>query len=440
MSMPAGVLISAPGSGVGKTTLCLGLLRALRDRGLAVQPFKCGPDYIDPGFHRVASGHESMNLDSWSMPSHTIEALLNTVEGKDFVVCEGAMGLFDGAANRGESGTGSAADIAAMTGWPVVLVLDVSSQAQSAVAVALGFSALRSDVHIAGVVLNRVASLRHEALIRDAMQQAGVRVLGVLPRNADIQLPERHLGLEQSRELGDREDRMSAIGKFVADHVDLDALLSVARPTHPGSVTADWPQPPGQRIALADDAAFSFMYPHLRNAWQAAGAELIPFSPLANEAPDERADVCWLPGGYPELHAGTLAAASKFRQGLQVFAQSRPVHGECGGYMAMGEALIDANGDRHEMAGLLGLVTSFERRRLHLGYRFSQLLSPMPGLESGSCLRGHEFHYSSIIEQPDEPLARVQDASGKQVPEAGSWRNNASGSFFHLVAKAVKLT
>lgn len=439
MNMPAGILIAAPGSGTGKTTLCLGLLRALRDQGLAVQAFKCGPDYIDPGFHRVASGHESLNLDSWSMPTHTIGALITSAtEDKDFVVCEGAMGLFDGGANSGESGTGAAADIAAMTGWPVVLVLDVSSQAQSAAAVAVGFSALRKDVHIAGVVLNRVASARHEALIRTAMQIAGVPVLGVLPRNTDILLPERHLGLEQSQELDDREDRMSAMGRFVADHVDLDALMSVARAAHPSTASTHRVTPPGQRIALADDIAFSFMYPHLRNAWQAAGAELLPFSPLANESPDERADVCWLPGGYPELHAGTLAAASQFRKGLQAFAQSRQVHGECGGYMAMGDALIDAGGVRHEMAGLLGLVTSFEHRRLHLGYRFSELLSPMPGLAAGTCLRGHEFHYSTIIEQPDEPLARVVDASGSEVSETGSWRDNASGSFFHLVARADK--
>lgn len=436
MDMPAGVVISAAGSGAGKTTLCLGLLAALRERGLAVQPFKCGPDYIDPAFHRVASGHESFNLDSWSMSSNTISALLETAIGKDFVVCEGAMGLFDGGANKGASGSGSAADIAAFTGWPVVLVLDVSSQAQSAAAVALGFSAMRSDVLVAGVVLNRVASPRHEALIRAAMQAAGIRVLGTLPRNADIVLPERHLGLTQSVELEDREARMSALGEFIGEHVDLDALLSIARPAQRGSMTSHWPAPPGQRIALADDAAFSFMYPHLRKAWQAAGAELMPFSPLANEAPDERADVCWLPGGYPELHAGSLAAASSFRQGLQAFAQRRSVHGECGGYMVMGEALIDANGVRHEMAGLLGLVTSFASRRLHLGYRYSELLSPMPGLAAGRCLRGHEFHYSSIIEQPDEPLARVRDASGAEVAETGSWRNNASGSFFHLVATA----
>lgn len=436
MSLPAGVLVSAPGSGAGKTTVCLGLLAALRDRGLAVQPFKCGPDYIDPGFHRIASGHESFNLDSWSMPSQMMGALLEVASDKDFIVCEGAMGLFDGGAGKGECGTGSAADIAALTGWPVVLVLDVSSQAQSAAAVALGFSALRADVQIAGVVLNRVASSRHEALIRTAMQDAGVPVFGALPRNADIVLPERHLGLTQSLELDDREARMSTLGKLVARHVDLDSLLAAARPAQWDAVNAHWPSPPGQRIALADDAAFSFMYPHLRKAWRAAGAELMTFSPLADEFPDERADVCWLPGGYPELHAGVLAAATTFRQGLQTFARSRPVHGECGGYMVMGEALIDGEGVRHEMAGLLGLVTSFAHRRLHLGYRHSELLSPMPGLDAGSCLRGHEFHYSSIIEQPDEPLARVLDASGAEVSETGSWRQNASGSFFHMVGVA----
>lgn len=435
MSHPPGLLISAPSSGAGKTTLCLGLLRALRNRGRQVQPFKCGPDYIDPAFHRAASGHASFNLDSWSMPAAMLQALIDTADEKDIIVCEGAMGLFDGGQIKGETGTGAAADIAALTGWPVVLVLDVSSQAQSAAAVAIGFAALRDDVTIAGVVLNRVASARHETLVRGAMREAGVRVLGVLPRDKGMSLPERHLGLEQSSELVDTDERLELMAQFVEEHVDLDALqaLAITNP-HTTIQVATSMVPPGQRIALADDVAFSFMYPHLCQAWQAAGAELLRFSPLANEAPDERADVCWLPGGYPELHAGTLAAATHFRHGLQTFAQSRPVHGECGGYMAMGEALIDAQGVRHEMAGLLGLVTSFQKRRLHLGYRSAQLQAPMPGHVAGEHLRGHEFHYSTIVEQPDEPLAQVLDAAGAPVTETGSWRGHASGSFFHLVA------
>ena len=194
------------------------------------------------------------------------------------------------------------------------------------------------------------------------------------------------------------------------------------------------PRPPAQRIALARDAAFSFTYPHLLEGWRAAGAEILPFSPLADEAPDPGADLAWLPGGYPELHAGRLAAAERFREGLRDFARSRPVHGECGGYMALGEALIDKDGQRHRMAGLLGLVTSYEKRKFHLGYRRAVLEAAMPGAGPGAALRGHEFHYSTILEQPDAPLARVADADGAPVAETGSLRGRVTGTFFHLIA------
>jgi cobyrinic acid a,c-diamide synthase len=195
------------------------------------------------------------------------------------------------------------------------------------------------------------------------------------------------------------------------------------------------PAPPAQRIALAQDAAFSFTYPHLLEGWRTAGAELLPFSPLADHAPDPTADLVWLPGGYPELHAGTLGAANTFRAGLLAHAETKPVHGECGGYMALGEALIDKDGNRHQMAGLLGLVTSYEKRKFHLGYRRAELQAPMPGFETGEALRGHEFHYSTILEEPDAPLAHVTDADGKPVPETGSRRGNTTGTFFHLIAQ-----
>jgi cobyrinic acid a,c-diamide synthase len=200
--------------------------------------------------------------------------------------------------------------------------------------------------------------------------------------------------------------------------------------------------PPGQRIALARDAAFSFIYPHLLQAWRAAGAEILPFSPLADQAPDPTADTCWLPGGYPELHAGALAAAATFRAGLQTFADSKPVHGECGGYMAIGAALIDKDGTAHQMAGLLGLVTSYAARKMHLGYRNARLAQNIPGYPAGSPLRGHEFHYSTITAQPDAPLADVTDATGAAVPETGSHRRQpgggaSTGTYFHLIAGAA---
>lgn len=436
MKMPPGLLISAPASGTGKTTLALGVMAALRARGVKVQPFKSGPDYIDPAFHTAAAGCVSVNLDTWAMSPARLIGLANAATGADLVIAEGSMGLFDGVALPGEAGTGASADTAALMGWPVVLVLDVSGQAQSAAAVALGFAQMRADVRLAGVVLNKIASPRHEALVRHGMARAGITVFGALPRNPAIGLPERHLGLVQAQEHPKLAAHMDALAAFVAQHIDLEAMIAAAG----GSValTAPLPvRPPADRIALAKDAAFSFTYPHLMAGWRDQGATILPFSPLSDQPPDPSAGACWLPGGYPELHAGQLAAAARFKSGLQMFAQTKPVHGECGGYMAMGAGLVDAAGVRHEMVGLLGLVTSFAQRRMHLGYRLATLTAAMPGHGAGARLRGHEFHYASIIEQPDAELAQVVDATGAPVAEGGSVRGQATGTFFHLIAEAT---
>ena len=410
----------------------LGLLRAFADRGLRVQPFKSGPDYIDPAFHRAAARRPSFNLDSWAMGEGLLSAVTAQAGDADLCVGEGSMGLFDGVATRGQSGFGSSAETAALMGWPVVLVVDAGGQAQSAAATALGFQTYDPALPFAGVILNRVASPRHERLARLGMERAGIRVLGVLPRRGDLTLPERHLGLIQAVEHPDLEAAIVDYAGFLREHVDLDAIESLAVGRSAGQ-GGSLPGPPAQRIALAQDAAFSFTYPHLLEGWRAAGAEILPFSPLADEAPDPDADLVWLPGGYPELHAGTLAAAHTFLAGLRTHAESRPVHGECGGYMALGEVLVDKDGHEHRMAGLLGLKTSYAKRKFHLGYRRATLRAPMPGFEVGASLRGHEFHYTTILDEPDAPLADVMDADGNPVPETGSRRGQVTGTFFHLI-------
>ena len=431
------LFISAPASGAGKTTLTLALARAYRDRGLTVQCFKSGPDYIDPAFHAAATGRTSVNLDSWAMTRDMIRGLAARGADADLILAEGSMGLFDGVATPGASGTGASADLAAMMGWPVLLVLDPTGQAQTAAAVAAGLRDFRAGVRIAGVVLNRIASPRHEDLVRRALESVAIPVLGALPRHAPIAMPERHLGLVQAEEQTRLSDLIAEAARLIAERIDLDALLRLsqcdwsAQPTH--SVTRA--TPPGQRIALARDAAFSFIYPHMLEGWRAAGAELLPFSPLADEGPSADADVCWLPGGYPELHAGRLAANDGFRRTLRSFAGTRPVHGECGGYMVLGAGLLDAAGTRHTMTGLLGLETSFAKRRMHLGYRLADLAAPIPGHPAQSRLRGHEFHYASILAQPDAPLATVRDATGTAVAETGSHRGRVTGTFFHMIAE-----
>ncbi|CCA92865.1 cobyrinate a,c-diamide synthase [Novosphingobium sp. PP1Y] len=432
MSTP-GLLVAAPASGTGKTTVMLGLLRALSEGGDAVQPFKSGPDYIDPAFHRAACGNASFNLDSWAMDTGLLDAVAAMAAEADICVAEGSMGFYDGVATRGAAGNGASADIARRMGWPVILVLDVSGHAQSAAATALGFRRFDARIPFAGVILNRVASPRHERLVRRGMEAIGMPVLGALPRRGDLTLPERHLGLVQAAEQPELDRKIADYAAFLREHADLPAIRKAARALERGEGSG-LPQPPAQRIALAQDEAFSFIYPHMLEGWRRAGAQIMPFSPLADEAPDKSADFVWLPGGYPELHAGRIASASRFLAGLRRHAETRPVHGECGGYMVLGEALVDKEGARHPMAGLLGLVTSYAQRRMHLGYRSAQLLGPVANLTAGTRLRGHEFHYSTILEQPDEPLAAVTDADGSVVPETGSRRGRVTGTFFHQIA------
>lgn len=430
--MTQGLIVAAPHSGAGKTTVTIGLMRALRREGLAVQAFKCGPDYIDPAFHAVATGRPSFNLDTWAMAPTTLGDLL-AHHTADIAIAEGVMGLFDGVAARGQIARGATADLAALLGWPVLLVLDVSGQTETAAAVAAGLAHYRDDVAVAGVILNRVASPRHLALITPGFERVGLKVFGALGHDARFELPERHLGLVQANETDDIDQRLNALADAIASAVDLSAVRRaavVAKSMAAGSSR----RPPGQRIAVADDRAFSFMYPHLLERWRSAGAEILPFSPLGDEAPDQTADVVWLPGGYPELHGGVLAAARRFQDGLQVLAaRSVPIHGECGGYMVLGQGIEDADGHRHSMAGLLQVETSFAKRRLHIGYRRARLLADGPLGPAGETVMGHEFHYASVLRVGDEPMVDCRDATGAVVAEAGARNGSVSGTFFHAI-------
>lgn len=424
-------------SGAGKTTVALGLMRALTRRGLRVSPVKCGPDYIDPAFHAAATGRESLNLDSWSMDDALLARLaLRAGEDADIVIAEGAMGLFDGAPGA-PSHTGASGDIAAELGWPVLLVLDVSGQAQSAAAIARGVALHDPRMTLAGVLLNRTGSERHRKLAQEAIEDRGVKVFGAVPREQGLALPERHLGLVQAGETLGLEARLDALADRIDRHVDIDALLAAAAGGGGESARAplDALAPPGQRIAVAQDAAFSFFYPHLARSWREAGAELVFFSPLADEPPPDRCDACWLPGGYPELHAGRLAAAERFLAGLRRFATTRPVHGECGGYMALGRTLTDAEGRVHVMAGLLDLSSSFAQRKLHLGYRLARLAGDCALGPAGVEIAGHEFHYASIVSEKGSPFARVIDAYSEEERPAGLRDGGVTGSFFHAMAK-----
>ncbi len=430
----SGLLIAAPSSGSGKTTVTLGLMRALRDRGIAVAPGKAGPDYIDPAFHTAASGRACFNYDPWAMRPDLLHAnAAMQSSGDEVLIVEAMMGLFDGAVD----GTGSPADLASLLGLPVVLVVDCARMSQSVAALVRGYASHRDDVHVAGVILNKVGSDRHEMMLRNAVDTIGMPVLGVLRQDNALKLPERHLGLVQAGEHGGLDVFIEHAAMQIEKGCDLDAILSLTRSESPRQRAAQVSplKPLGQKIAIARDIAFAFSYEHLLSGWRHAGAELTFFSPLANEAPADDADAVYLPGGYPELHAGVLSDAGQFKSGMAA-ARDRGarIFGECGGYMMLGEGLVAADGKRYEMLGFLPLVTSFAARKRHLGYR---RVSPLDASFFDGPLMAHEFHYATILsEGAADRLFDTADAAGTPLGPAGLQRGQVAGSFMHLIDMA----
>lgn len=419
-----GLIIAAPSSGSGKTTVTLGLLRALRDicRYGSVRGAKSGPDYIDPRFHEAACGQPSYNLDAWAMSETRIKSLAS---GSGLMILEGAMGLFDGAPPNGK---GASADLARLLNLPVVLVVDAARMAHSIAPLVQGFAEFDPNVNIAGIILNRVGSDRHKRMLETALEPTGIPVLGAIPRSVSLALPSRHLGLVQAGEHKDLNAFLDQAAKLVADTVDLDAIQALAQPI--GTIAESHANDlSGTTIAIARDEAFAFSYPHELQSLEQRGATLKFFSPLHND-PVPAADRVYLPGGYPELHAERLASAETFMASLRKAAEITKIYGECGGYMTLGTGLTDAHGTRHEMAGLLSLETSFAERRLHLGYRTLNSLNPnIPGR-----FAAHEFHYATTLSAGGSPLFTVADAEGTALPDMGLINGNVSGSFAHIIA------
>ncbi|PIE14711.1 MAG: cobyrinic acid a,c-diamide synthase [Rhodobacterales bacterium] len=421
------IILSAPASGAGKTTLTLGLLRALYRRGVAVAGAKSGPDYIDPRFHQAACQRPCPNLDGWAMKPERIKALAAGAEA-ELLLVEGAMGLFDGAPPDGQ---GATADLARILRLPVVLIIDAARMAQSVAPLLAGFARFRDDVTVGGVILNNVGSPRHAAMLKRALVPLGIPVLGVMQRQAGLAHPSRHLGLMQASEHPDLPAYLDRVADAVEAAIDLDTLTTLARPL-PDAPTFPAPPPPAQRIAIAQDHAFAFAYPHHLADWRAAGASLQFFSPLRGQPAPKDAELIFLPGGYPELYAGQLAAAAQFKASMQDAARRGvQIYGECGGYMVLGETMVDAKGHSHQMLGLLDVQTSFANPQLHLGYR--QVVST-DGPFAGT-YRAHEFHYARTISAQGEPLFHARDAEGNDLGPMGLVRGSVCGSFIHLLDK-----
>ncbi len=425
------LLVAGTHSGAGKTTVTLGLMAALRRRGLSVQPFKCGPDFIDPTLHRLVTGRISHNLDPWMCGSDFVcSCFARHGAGADVAVVEGVMGLFDG-------GAGSSAALARLLGLPVVLVIDARAMAESAAAIVKGFEDLDPQLRLVGVICNRVAGARHLDMLRQAIgQHCRAELLGGLTREADFVIAERHLGLHMGEEAPLSAAALERLAREIAAGIDLDRLLALAATAAPSVVPSVLPPPsaaagPPVRLGVARDAAFCFYYEDNLALLAAAGAELVEFSPLSDSALPAGLDAIYLGGGYPELYAGQLADNQAMRHAIRRWSASgRPLYAECGGFMYLCEAVCDGDGHSFPMAGVFPVTARMGSGRAVLGYReltltASGLLGP-----AGSRLRGHEFHYSTIDPMPDE-IERVYRLADGRV-EGYTLHGHTLGSYLHL--------
>lgn len=432
----SGLIIAGLSSSSGKTLITLGLLRALKQNGHNIAAAKTGPDYIDPGFHQAAIGQASVNLDGYAMSPDMLRHLALQQSG-DMLIIEGVMGLYDG-------GAGSAVTLAKHLGLPLVLVMDCRGQSETAAEIAAGIQhrLAKDGVDFGGVILNRISTSRHGDGIKTTCHDLGVTVLGMVPNDPKIEMPSRHLGLVQAFDL-DAEGRLQTLldqaadlmtNNMVTDGIDLTAMMNTVKPITQPDQSKEALPPPGQKIAVAYDAAFGFAYPHLLDGWRRQGAEVQPFSPLADEAPNLDADFIFLPGGYPELHLDPLTNAKRFKAGMVDAANRQtPIYGECGGYMVLGQAIINQDGDKIPMLGLLDLVTSFAQPKRVLGYRtLHQRNHTLPFWPS--TMKGHEFHFTHAMTAEGEALFDAADKSGQMIGAMGLAKGRITGSYAHIIA------
>ena len=436
-------IIAGTHSGCGKTTVSLGLMAALTLRGYTVQPFKVGPDFIDPGHHTQITGRTSENLDGWMLDRETNHDLFRRMgQEADVIVGEGVMGLFDGFSGSDEAG--STAQMAKWLGVPVLLVVDARSMARSAAAMVHGYTSFDPDLRFAGVVLNRVGSPGHARMLRQALRAAGgPPCLGCLPRQENLSLPSRHLGLMTAEDAPASQTWIQALGHWVDEHVHCENLLADTRMRGDGPQSQAWvqtgtrahPRKQKVRIGVARDQAFCFYYPQNLRLLQQAGAELIFFSPIQDTDLPEDLGGIYLGGGYPELHAAALAGNRGLRSQMRGFAQGNgPMYAECGGFMYCMQDLIDVQGQRHSMLGLFPFQARMDIRLRALGYREVQVQADSLLGPAGISLRGHEFHYSSIEEETDqvEQMYTLSDRLGKAWRQGGYRVFNVLGSYVHL--------
>lgn len=433
------VMIAGAQSGAGKTTLTLGILAALRRRGIKVQPYKVGPDYIDPGLHCQAAGRISHNLDSWMGDERVVKQIfLKNAGGADLCLVEGVMGLFDGA--RGERLKGSSAHIALILDLPVILVVNARGMGRSCLPLIKGFQEYEPRLKLAGVILNNAGSSYYRTEIKTAIEEElGLPVLGCLPRDREIVMPERHLGLLPAEENPRLQTVLAQMADLVEGAVDLEGLLQVAA----GAPALTGPPPAGEEapgraagpvvIGVARDEAFSFYYQDNLDFLAELGASLVYFSPLRDrELPS--VDGLYLGGGFPEMFLPELAGNGAMKESLRrAFAGGMPMVAECGGFVYLAETIVDFAGNSWEGVGLVPATARMEERLAALGYVEARALRESPLAEQGDCLRGHEFHYSVMAGLPEAKAAYVVTGGGRRKPQTEGYVDR------HLVASYLHL-
>ncbi|MDD2337330.1 MAG: cobyrinate a,c-diamide synthase [Geobacteraceae bacterium] len=448
------IVIAAPMSGSGKTTITLGIMECLKRRGLAVAPFKVGPDFIDPGWHRLVTGHPSVNLDGWMCPERFVQETFVLNSGRtDIAVIEGVMGLFDGI--DGTSEAGSTAQVAKILASPVILVVDAKSQARSAAALVQGFVRFDPQLHVAGVIFNNVGSANHARILLEAMKTSvpEVKVLGCIPRDEQLRIPSRHLGLVTAEENPLPEEFLDSLAGVMGEHLDLDVLLSLAESSRGHVSTSDKntaeceKQPPAYvpvKVAVAHDRAFCFVYEDNLRLLREAGAEIVEFSPLGDALLPQGIGGIYLPGGYPELFAETLSANQSMIDEITAAIESgMPVYAECGGFIYLSRgvkgkaspgnsATVDCQ-DMIPLVGIFPVSTRMLPRRKALGYREVELNSDSIFGPAGTIVRGHEFHYSEMEEMPQE-IERLYEVrkNGTVIAAEGYRYRNCLASYLHL--------
>ena len=428
------IVVAGTQSGVGKTTIVNGLLTELRKQGMKVQSYKVGPDYIDPGYHALASGRPCHNLDSWLMPQERLLSLFeSTSRGMDIAVVEGVMGLFDG----GRGGVASTAAIARLLHAPVILVVNCRSAGESVAAVVLGFQKYDPEVQIAGVILNQVGSDSHQMIVTEALDKIGVRVLGTIRRTENLKVTERHLGLLPVTE-NPAEAVLENIHSAIAGRIDIEALLKIAAQAELIELPPEAPLPQRRRarIGVAQDEAFSFYYPESLRALEEMGALIVPFSPLRDSELPE-VDGLLFGGGFPEMFLEKLTANHSMHRSIRDAAQKQmPMLAECGGYMYLCRQVTSFEGIDYPMVGLIPELCRMEKRLQTVGYVEAKALGDNVLCVAGESLRGHEFHFSrmeadSSTEERQSAFRITKNRTGAQYP-AGFAGQNIVASYLHM--------